>query len=199
MPIVQPDHDQRQDLQDAEPRPRVPERQHDGAVGRAGAERELGDAGGDHVPRQQQRDAQPKRELPQLPARHSQAAPDIDRPQRIGVVRQECRRQQRGAGRGPPWRHQQRQRGVRPVEGDQQHDVGGQVHDHEGEHDQAAAKPQPGPHRPHVPGRRHLGCRNVRAGSTPANDSRSWLTTTGAARARSRGFVWATAPRRAGA
>ena len=174
---VQPDHDERQDLQDAQPRPRVPERQHRRAVGRAGAQRELGDAGGGHVSRQQERDAQPKRELPQLPARHSQAAPVVDRPQRIGVMRQECRRQQRGAGRGPPRPHQQRQRGVRPLEGDQQRDMGGHVHDHEGEQDQAAAKPQPAPHRSHVPGRRHLRWRNVRAGSTPANDSRSWLTT----------------------
>ena len=44
---------------------------------------------------------------------------------------------------GAPWRHQEVERGVGGIEGDQQESVRAKVADHKGEHDQRAAEPQP--------------------------------------------------------
>ena len=110
-----------------------------------------GNAGCQDVDHQQRRDAQPEAELPPLPCREPQIAPLVDRPQRVGVVREPRREQDRGADAGAPRRHQHREHAVGDREGNEQGDVADEVADHEGEHDERADEPQPRPHRPHVP------------------------------------------------
>ena len=72
-----------------------------------------------------------------------QRAPQVDRPQRIGVVDRGGRARARASPNGcAPRRHQQVQRRIGGIERDQQEGVRRKVTDDEGEHHQRAAEPQ---------------------------------------------------------
>jgi hypothetical protein len=117
------------------------------------AQQFAGNARGQHVHHQQRRDAQAKPELPPFPSGQPQITPLVDRPQRVDVMHERRREQDRAADRGVPRRHEERERAVGHRERDEQRYVADEMADHEREHNQRADEPQPAAHRPHVPAR----------------------------------------------
>src|SRR5438067_2358112 len=86
---------------------------------------------------QQQRNAKTEAELPALPGRKAQTAPQKNRPQRVHVMGQEGREKNGGADGGPPRRHEAIEGGLGRLERNEQEPVRRQVADDEGKQDEA--------------------------------------------------------------
>ena len=138
-------------LHDGEPWRHQPVGKQDRLVHGIGVEQALGDARADDTKHQQERNRQAERDLDPLPRRQAQRLPHIDRPQRVGVVNEEGRKQKRGAGGGPPRGHGDVEGDVGNVEGHEQETMRRQVTDDETQQDEPACQPEIVPPRPGIP------------------------------------------------
>src|SRR6266851_9231741 len=95
---------------------------------------------------QQQRDAEAEAELPPFPARKSQIAPHVNRPQCVQIMGQRRRKENGSADRGPPWIHEDVEGGLGTLDRNEQKTVRRQVTEHESEQHETTDETEVAPH-----------------------------------------------------